>query len=87
MNDRLYKILITAKPPTKALEKVLKNLNDMGQCYQFYPEEEAIQEIAAHISTYLAPSVRHQIVEHLKQGGIGMKVIVQMAVSRLDKAA
>ncbi|ATG91497.1 formate dehydrogenase subunit delta [Methylomonas koyamae] len=87
MRHDLYEILISAPAASKGLEQLLNNLNDVGRFYEAYPEEEAVQEVMAHIKAFIAPSLRRQIVAHLQQGGIGMKGIVQLAVDRLAEAA
>jgi formate dehydrogenase subunit delta len=87
MKQGMYEILISAPAPTKTIEQLLNNLNDIGKFYEAYPEEEAVQEIVTHIQDYMAPSIRRQIVAHLKHGGVGMKAIVQLAVGRLKEVA
>lgn len=86
MNQNIYEKLISAPLPSKNFELLLNNLNDVGRFFEAYPEEDAVREIAAHIQNYMPPSMRMQIVTHLKYGGIGMKIVVQRAVGRLKEA-
>jgi len=83
MQNLSYSALINAKLPSKEVEKLLNNLNGIGNFYEPYPEEEAITGLVEHIRTHMAPSVRQKIVDHHRHGGVGMKVIVQLAVDRL----
>lgn len=85
MQHGSYERLISAPAPTKTLEQLLNNLNDAGRFYEAYPEEEAVQELVSHMREFMAPSLRRQIVAHLRHGGVGMKTIVREAVSRLKE--
>jgi formate dehydrogenase subunit delta len=86
MNNIRYSALINAPAPSKDLEKLLGSLNSIGNFFELYPEEEAIKCIVEHMQTYMALSLRQKIVNHLNHGGVGMKVIVQLAVDRLVDA-
>ncbi len=86
MQNLCISTLVNAAMPSKDLERVLNNLNGIGNFYASYPEEEAINGLVEHMLTHMAPSVRQKIIDHHRHGGVGMKVIVQLAVERLVDA-
>lgn len=86
MSQPNLQMLLDAPLPGKQLELLIANLNGVGRFCEAYPQEEAVAFLVEHMRNHLGAGLRQKIAEHAAHGGVGMKVVVQLAVARLMQA-
>ncbi len=60
-------------------EKMVYMANQIATFFSLRTEEEAVSEIAAHISDFWEPRMRRRLLDHMAQGGAGLNPLVLKA--------
>ncbi len=72
----------------KHIENLVKMANDIGAFFAGEPERPvAVHSIADHLKRFWEPRMRTAIIEHNRQGGLGLSDLVREAVQQLSDDA
>ena len=64
------------------IHHLVKMANQIGDFFEAEPDrQQALQDIATHIKRFWDPRMRKAIIDHLENGGEGLKAIVSEAIS------
>lgn len=66
------------------IDRLISMANQIGVFFEAQPDrEEAVAGIVDHITRFWDPRMRRAITAHVKEGGVGLSVIVLEAVKKL----
>jgi formate dehydrogenase subunit delta len=68
------------------LEKLVYMANQIGDFFKHQKEEEAVEQIAAHLKSFWEKRMLTQICVHLEAGGQGLHERVKKALTSLHHA-
>ena len=66
---------------------LIRMANQIAANYQARPAETAAAEVATHIRSFWAPSMRSDLFAYIDDGGGGLDPVVLLAVERLRAPA
>lgn len=70
------------------IENLVKMANDIGAFFAAEPNHHmAVHAIADHLRRFWEPRMRAAIIEHNRQGGLGLADLVREAVQQLAEDA
>lgn len=65
------------------IEQLIKMANQIGQFFESEPDQQqAVQDVAAHIKRFWDPRMRKVILAHASDGGEGLLPIVVTAIQK-----
>jgi formate dehydrogenase subunit delta len=64
---------------------MIRMLNQIGEFFKSYTEQEAVEGISEHINKFWDPSMRKDLFAHLDKGGQGLAPIVMIAVPNIKR--
>lgn len=72
----------------KHIENLVKMSNDIGSFFAAEPDRRlAVDSITDHLKRFWEPRMRAAIIEHHRQGGIGLSELVREAIEQLSDDA
>lgn len=72
----------------KHIENLIKMANDIGAFFAGEPNHQlAVHSIADHLKRFWEPRMRTAIIEHNRQGGVGLSELVSEAIQQLANDA
>jgi formate dehydrogenase subunit delta len=72
----------------KHIENLIKMANDIGSFFAAEPDRQlAIHSIADHLKRFWEPRMRAAIIDHNRQGGVGLSELVRAALQELSDDA
>jgi formate dehydrogenase subunit delta len=70
------------------VENLVKMANDISAFFQADPDRHvAVNGVVGHMRKFWDPRMRKQIIEHYRQGGLGLSELAREAVRELSDEA
>jgi formate dehydrogenase subunit delta len=70
------------------IENLVKMANDIGNFFGAEPDRAAaVEGVADHLRKFWDPRMRQAIVDHCREGGLGLSELSRDAVARLAEEA
>ena len=65
------------------IEPLIRMANQIASNYAHHQPEQAASEVAAHLKSFWAPSMRAELIAYVDADGAGVDPVVVAALSRL----
>jgi formate dehydrogenase subunit delta len=65
------------------IDHLIKMANEIAAFYVSASANEAPQNIASHLTRFWEPRMRKAVIEHARQGGVGLNDAARQAVEQL----
>ncbi len=70
-----------------SIEALVRMANQIAANVAHHPYEQAAGEVAAHLRSFWAPSMREELAAYVADGGTGLDPVAREAVAQLRQPA